>query len=256
MTARDWRERIRQGEWTGPTAGLAEGYAQANLLALPVDLADTFEEFCRLNPRPCPLLERLPPGEYLTRDMADGADLRTDLPRYQVFTAGQQVAEETSVLDWWAPDLVAYLFGCSFTFEWSLARAGIPLAHVAQGKNVPMYRTTIPLKPVGPFGGNMVVSMRPLPPAQVEPAIAITTRFPRMHGRPVHVGDARVIGIEDLARPDFGDAVEIPHGTVPVFWACGVTTQVAALHAAPWRVIAHAPGHMLLLDRRHEEFEE
>lgn len=251
-----WREKMRRGEWTRPTPGLAEGHAQANLLILPSELADDFEAFCHRNPRPCPLLERLPAGDAKTKEMAAEADLRTDLPRYQVFKDGEYVAECEHVLDWWSDDLVAFLLGCSFAFEWALQQAGLPLYHVDQERNVPMYRTNLPLTPVGLFHGHMVVSMRCFPPDMVDLAASISAKYPRMHGGPIHVGNPAKIGIEDLDRPDFGDAIEQPPGTVPVFWPCGVTSQVAALSARPRIAICHAPGHMLLLDRKHHEFDE
>jgi uncharacterized protein YcsI (UPF0317 family) len=243
-----WREKMRRGEWDRPTPGLAEGHAQANLLVLPAALADDFEAFCRANPRPCPLLERLPAGDPRPRDMAHDTDLRTDLPRYLVFEDGEKIAE--------TDDVIGFLMGCSFTFEWALQQADLPLHHVAQGRNVPMYRTNIPLTPVGPFSGEMVVSMRYFTPEQVDHAWQVSARFPRMHGAPIHAGDPVEIGIADLDRPEFGEAVERPPGTVPVFWPCGVTSQVAGLSAKPDLAICHAPGHMLLLDRRHHEFEE
>lgn len=256
LTAAHWRQEIREGRWTRPTPGLAEGHAQANLLVLPSALADDFEAFCHANPRPCPLLERLPAGVPHTVEMADKADIRTDLPRYLVFENGRQIADTNDVTAWWRNDLVTFLMGCSFTFEWALARAGLPLHHVAQGRNVPMYRTRIPLVPVGPFNGEMVVSMRFFSLPDVQRAWEISARMPRMHGAPIHVGEPADIGIADLEAPDFGDRVERPEGSLPVFWPCGVTSQIAGLSARPDLAICHAPGHMLLLDRRHDEFEE
>lgn len=251
-----WRETIRRGEWNRPTPGLAEGHAQANLIALPRALADDFEAFCRANPRPCPLLERLPAGSPHTQEMADGADVRTDLPRYLVFENGVRVAETEDVTPWWRDDLVTFLLGCSFTFEWALRQAGLPLFHVDQGRNVPMYHTNIALEAVGLFCGEMVVSMRCFDPSDVARAAAISGRMPRMHGAPVHIGDPAAIGIDDIDAPHFGDAIMRPEGTVAVFWPCGVTSQMAGLSARPSLAICHAPGHMLLLDRRHSEFEE
>ena len=251
-----WRDKIRRGAWNRPTPGLAEGHAQANLLVLPAALADDFEAFCRANPRPCPLLERLPIGSPHPREMAESADVRTDLPRYLVFENGERVAEADNVTRWWRKDLVTFLMGCSFTFEWALQQAGLPLHHVTQGRNVPMYRTRIALTPLGPFSGEMVVSMRCFESADVTRAWDITARMPRMHGAPVHAGDPAAIGIGDIDTPDFGDPIERPPGTVPVFWPCGVTSQVAGLSARPDLAICHAPGHMLLLDRRHDEFVE
>lgn len=253
---RRWRERIRAGEFRGHTSGICVGFAQANLLVLPVEHADAFEEFCRRNPQACPLLERLPAGEPCSRTMAAGADLRTDLPRYHVYSGGEMVAEVDHVTEYWTPDLVGFLLGCSFTFEWALVREGVPLHHVLQDRTVPMYRTNLPLVPVAPFHGSLVVSMRAIPYPMFRRVAAITARFPRMHGEPVHYGEPGLIGIRHLDRPDFGEAIIRPPGTIPVYWACGVTSQVVALAAGPTRWICHAPGHMLILDRRHEEFEE
>lgn len=253
---REWREYIRQGAFRGHTAGLCAGFAQANLLVLPASYAFAFEEFCDRNAQACPLLERLTPGDPRTRIMADGADIRTDLPRYHVFSGDSLLAEVENLVDVWRDDLVGFLMGCSFTFEWALAREGVLLHHVLQDKTVPMYRTNIPLIPVGPFKGHLVVSMRYVPFEMYRRVATVTARYPKMHGEPVHHGEAGAIGIRDLDHPDFGEAVEQPQGTVPVFWACGVTSRVAATHAAPPRWMAHAPGHMLILDRRHEAFEE
>jgi uncharacterized protein YcsI (UPF0317 family) len=261
-TPRAWREKIRASEYHGPTSGLAAGYAQANLLILPNELADAFEEFCVKNPRACPLLERLPKGEFTVKEMAPGADVRIDLPRYHVF-AGDHLLCETDKLtasqtheEFWSTDLTAFLLGCSFTFEWALKQEGVPLYHQEQNKNVAMYKTNIPLRPVANFGGNMVVSMRYVPLAKVELATRVTSRFPRMHGRPIHIGDPRAIGIKELDKPNFGEPTKRPPGTVPMFWACGVSSQTAVLKAQPRRAITHAPGHMLILDKKNEDFDE
>jgi uncharacterized protein YcsI (UPF0317 family) len=249
-----WRQRMRAGQFSGPTSGLAAGYAQANLVVLPAPLADDFEAFCHANPQPCPLLERLPDGSSISHVCAPGADLRTDLPRYQIFDQGQATATPTDATPWWCEELTAFLVGCSFSFEHALQQAGIRQPHIDQGRNVSMYRTATSLRAVGPFGGTMVVSMRWIATEQVAQAQRITAAYQRMHGAPVHIGDPAALGIADLSRPDYGDAVTQPPGTVPVFWACGVTTQVAALAPRQGRVITHAPGHMLVLDLRHDAF--
>jgi uncharacterized protein YcsI (UPF0317 family) len=249
------RERIRTGEHVGPTSGLAPGFAQANLVVLPADDALDFVRFCVRNPKPCPLLEITDTGSAAPATMAAEADLRSDLPRYRVFRDGELIDEPTDVTRYWRNDLVGFLLGCSFTFEWALTAAGLPLAHQTQGVNVPMYVTNRRCVPAGQFEGQLVVSMRPFAPGDVRRAAQISARFPAMHGGPVHIGDPAVLGIEDLDAPDFGDPVRIAPDQAPVFWACGVTPQAVALEARPSLAIFHAPGHMFITDRPHVEFD-
>jgi uncharacterized protein YcsI (UPF0317 family) len=242
------RERIRAGRWPGPTAGLAPGFAQANLVVLPREQAYDFLLFCLRNPKPCPLLDVTDPGSPVPEHAAPRADLRTDLPRYRVYRHGELVAEPRSLADHWRDDLVAFLLGCSFTFEPALLEAGVPVRHIACGGNVPMYRTNRPCRPAGIFAGPLVVSMRPIPAALVATAVQVTARFPAVHGAPIHVGDPGGLGIADLAAPDWGDPVPIEPGDVPVFWACGVTPQAVAMAARPPLMLSHAPGHMFVTD--------
>jgi uncharacterized protein YcsI (UPF0317 family) len=246
------RERIRRGEWVRPTAGCAAGYVQANLVVLPRDLAYDFLLFTHRNPKPCPLLEVTDPGSPEPARVAPGADLRTDVPRYRVYRHGVLAEEVTDLLALWRDDLVAFLLGCSFTFETALLRAGVPVRHLEEGRNVPMYITSVPCAPAGLFAGPLVVSMRPLPPDKVARAAAVTARFPAVHGAPVHVGTPEALGIRDLGRPDFGDPVTIRPGEVPVFWACGVTPQAVAMAVKPRLMITHAPGHMFVTDLQDE----
>jgi uncharacterized protein YcsI (UPF0317 family) len=248
------RLRFRAGDLVGTTAGLAPGFVQANLVILPRRLAFDFLLFCQRNPRPCPLLEVVEAGSAEPRVMAPGADLRTDAPKYRVYRDGVLAAEPTDLRDLWTDDLVSFLIGCSFTFESALAEAGIPVRHVEQCRNVPMYITSMPTTTAGAFHGPMVVSMRPVPAGQVVRAVQVTSRFPAVHGAPVHIGDPAAIGIRDIAKPDLGDAVEIRPGEVPVFWACGVTPQAAAMASKPALMITHAPGHMFITDRRDAEY--
>jgi uncharacterized protein YcsI (UPF0317 family) len=242
------RHLARTGELTGPTPGLALGYVQANLVVVPRDLAFDFLLFCHRNPKPCPLLDVTEPGSPEPALIASGSDVRTDVPRYRVYRDGELVEEPTDLSRWWRDDLVAFLIGCSFTFESALQEAGVPVRHVEQGSNVPMYRTNIPCRPAGRFRGPLVVSMRPMTPAQTVTATRVCSRFPRAHGVPVHFDDPEAIGIRDLSQPDFGDAVEIRPGEVPVFWACGVTPQAVAMEARPPLLLTHKPGHMFLTD--------
>jgi uncharacterized protein YcsI (UPF0317 family) len=249
------RQAARSGNLSGPTAGLALGFVQANLVIVPRDLAFDFLLFCQRNPKPCPLLDVTEPGSPEPKAVAPGADLRTDLPKYRVYKKGELVDEPDDLTARWRDDLVSFLIGCSFTFENALLQAGLPIRHVESGCNVPMYRTNIACRPAGVFYGPMVVSMRPMTPAQAIQATRICSRFPRAHGTPVHLGDPATIGIRDLGRPDFGDPVPIRTGEVPVFWACGVTPQAVAMEARPPLLITHKPGHMFVTDWRDVELE-
>ena len=249
MTGADVRAQARAGHLTGATCGLAPDYLQANLVILPQDLASDFRNFCQLNPKPCPILDVTVPGSWEPRQVAPGSDIRTDIPRYRVYRNGLLTEELTDVTPLWRNDLVAFLLGCSFSFEAAMQRAGLPLRHIEEGRNVPMYRTNVPCAPAGPFAGPLVVSMRPLTPAQSVKAIVVTSRFPQAHGGPVHFGDPAEIGIADINRPDFGDAVTIRDGEIPVFWACGVTPQAVLMEAKPEFAITHSPGCMFVTDR-------
>jgi uncharacterized protein YcsI (UPF0317 family) len=237
------------------TSGLAPGYVQANLVVVPRDIAFDFMLFCRRNPRPCPLLDVTDPGSPEPRQVAPGADLRVDVPRYRVYRYGELVDEPTDLRTWWRDDLVSFLLGCSFTFENALMQAGIPVRHIEQGRNVPMFRTTIPCQPAGIFHGPLVVSMRPLTPEHAQKAVEICSRYPLAHGAPVQVSNPHVLGIQDVNKPDFGEAVDIRPGEVPVFWACGVTPQAVAMQARPMLLMTHAPGHMFLTDWRDQDLE-
>ena len=252
-TGRAVRDACRSGRWTAPTAGLSPGFTQANLVILPQDLAADFLVFCQRNPKPCPLLDVTEPGVTAPKILAPDADLRTDLPRYRVWRDGELVDEPTDITVYWQPDFVSFLIGCSFSFENALLSSGVPVRHIELQRNVPMYRTNVPCVSAGIFQGPMVVSMRPLRPADVIRAIQITSRFPRVHGAPVHVGFPEKLGITDLAHPDFGDAVPIRDDELPVFWACGVTPQSVIMAARPPLVITHSPGCMFVTDVRDEE---
>jgi len=253
-TGADVRAACRGGKWTAPTPGLAMGFVQANLVVLPKDWAFDFLLFCQRNPKPCPLLDVTEPGDPEPRSCASGADIRLDVPRYCVFQDGALTESPTDINKYWRPDLVAFIIGCSFTFENALLAAGIPVRHIEQNRNVPMYRTNIACKTAGRFRGPLVVSMRPLTPEAAIRATQICSRFPRAHGAPVHFGDPAAIGIRDIAKPDYGDAVDIREGEIPVFWACGVTPQAAVAEAKPPLAITHSPGHMFLTDLKDSDF--
>jgi len=245
------RMLIRSGRYQGATSGLAPGFVQGNLVILPKGLASDFLAFAHQNPRPCPVIGLSEPGSPRVPDLGSSIDLRTDLPRYRVWKNGELVSEVPDIRDDWRDDLVSFVIGCSFSFEEALLEDGIPLRHVACGANVAMYRTNIACAPAGPFAGPMVVSMRPLKPADAIRAIQITSRFPAVHGAPVHLGDPALIGIENLAKPDYGDPVEVKDDEIPVFWACGVTPQAVIAAARPAFAITHAPGAMLITDKRN-----
>ena len=254
-TGTQLRQACRDGACTGPTPGLARGFVQANLVILPRDWAFEFLLFCQRNPKPCPVLDVTEPGDPEAKLVAPGSDLRTDLPMYRVWKNGELVEEPLSIGHVWRDDLVSFVIGCSFTFEYALLAAGVPVRHIEQQLNVPMYRTNIACKPAGRFSGPLVVSMRPLRPNLAVRATQICSRFPRAHGAPVHIGDTAAIGIREISKPDYGDAVEIRAGEVPVFWACGVTPQAALAQARPPFAITHKPGHMFLTDLKDTDLE-
>lgn len=248
------RLAIREGLHRGPTAGLAPGFVQGNLAILPERLAADFLRFCQLNPKPCPLIGSSAPGDWHVPALGEDLDIRTDIPRYRVWRNGELIAEPEDIRDYWRDDLVSFVIGCSFSFEEALMADGIEMRHIALNRNVPMYRTSIATTKAGPFHGPMVVSMRPLKPADAIRAIQITTRFPAVHGAPVYIGKPELIGIKDIAKPDYGDAVPVREDELPVFWACGVTPQSVIATMKPEFCITHYPGSMLVTDRKNTEF--
>jgi uncharacterized protein YcsI (UPF0317 family) len=245
---------IRSGVHHGPTSGLAPGYVQGNLAILPQALAADFRSFCELNPKPCPLIGTSAPGDWRVPELGDDIDIRRDLPRYRVWRNGELVAEPETLDEYWRNDLVTFVIGCSFSFEEALIADGIEMRHIERGSNVPMYRTNIATQAAGPFHGPMVVSMRPMKPADAIRAVQITTRFPAVHGAPVHIGKPKMIGISDIMKPDYGDAVPVNDDELPVFWACGVTPQSVIATMKPEFCITHYPGTMLVTDRKNSEF--
>ncbi|OGP70494.1 MAG: hypothetical protein A2W09_07880 [Deltaproteobacteria bacterium RBG_16_50_11] len=253
LTPNELRLLIRKGKWDEPTAGLALGYAQANLVILPKKYAFDFLLFCQRNPKPCPLLEVLEPGKYRTEFLSTVADIRTDVPRYNIYRKGKVGATVKEIRKYWRADFVTFLLGCSFSFEEALLRSKIPIRYIEEKKNVSMYITRIPCRPAGVFHGPLVVTMRPIPSDKVTRAVQITSRYASVHGAPVHVGDPSAIGIRNLKKPDFGDPVTLKKGEVPVFWACGVTPQAVVMEAKPDLCITHTPGHMFISDILNEE---
>ncbi|KFI99506.1 hypothetical protein BPORC_0356 [Bifidobacterium porcinum] len=242
------REAFRHGV-VRPTCGIARGFAQANMIALPREYAFDFLLFTQRNPKPCPILEVLDPGNPKP-SIAAGSDIRTDIPLYRVWEHGELVDTCSDITDIWTQhdDLVTFLIGCSFTFEFPLMEAGIPVHHIEAGRNVPMYDTSIACKPAGRFSSTMVVSMRGIQPDRIADAVRISGYYPSVHGAPVWVGEPEGIGITDLQHPDYGDPPIMKDGDIPVFWACGVTPQAAVMASQPSFAITHAPGHMFLTD--------
>lgn len=248
---RTLRQAIRAGTHTGYTAGLAPGYVQANICILPADWAEDFLLFCQRNPAPCPLLARSDPGDPTLPDLSDDIDIRTDVPRYHIFRDGAFAEETTDISAHWRDDLVVFALGCSFSFEEALQQAGLPLRFLDDNKVAGVYVTNMMTKPAGRFSAPLVVTMRPFKPADAIRAIQITSRFPNVHGAPVHIGDPATIGV-DLNRRyrDVGSA-DVGEGELPLFWACGLTPQLAVERARPPLCITHAPSSMLITDLRN-----
>lgn len=248
LDATEIRKLIRSQQITGPTAGMSKGYTQANLVILKKEHAFDFLLFCQRNPKSCPLLDVTDVGSYRPHKLAEDADIRKDIPKYRIYKDGNYVAEVNDITDYWEDDMIGFLIGCSFTFETPLLENGIPIRHIEEDCNVPMYKTNIMCEEAGVFSGPTVVSMRPMKPSDAIRATQITSRFPDVHGAPLHIGSPSLIGIKDIMRPDFGDAVTIKEGEVPVFWACGVTPQAVIMESKPSIMISHAPGCMFISD--------
>ena len=248
MKPSEVRQLIREGKIDFQTSGMCNGFAQANMAVLPKDLAFDFLLFTQRNQKPCPVLDVTEPGSPVPRLIAPNADLRYDIPRYRIYKKGELTDEVTNLDKYWRDDLVAFLLGCSFSFEGPMLDAGLDVRHITDNHNVPMYITNIECVPAGIFRGPMVVSMRPMKPKEAVRAVQVTSRMPFVHGAPIHFGDPEAIGIKDITKPDFGDASLIKPGEVPVFWACGVTPQAVAMAVKPEFMITHAPGHMFISD--------
>lgn len=248
------RAQIREGKLSSPTAGLALGHVQANLAIVSKDLAYDFLLFSQRNPKACPILDVTDVGSPVPKLMAPDADIRYDLPKYFVYKDGVKTDELTSIEKIWQDDFVAFLIGCSFSFETAMLNAGLPVRHIEENRNVPMYITNMDCVPAGKFHGQMVCSMRPLKPKDAIRAVQVTSRFPAVHGAPVHLGKPEEIGIKNIMKPDFGDPPVIKEGEIAVFWACGVTPQAVAMASKPPVMITHAPGHMFICDKKDEDF--
>ncbi|MGO4889235.1 putative hydro-lyase [Anaerobacillus sp. MEB173] len=253
MKSRQIREKIRSDEFQTTTSGACDEFVQANVVILPKEYAFDFFLYTFRNSKACPLIDVLEAGEYESR-LAKGSDVRTDIPLYHVYQNGELQEKRDNIIDLWKEDYVTFLLGCSFTFESQLLKNGVSLRHIEQNRNVAMYRTNISTESAGRFSGPLVVSMRPILNKHIDKVVEITSRFPNMHGSPVHIGDPGKIGIEQIEIPDYGDFVEIKENETPVFWACGVTPQAAAVQARIPQMITHAPGHMFITDWTNEDF--
>lgn len=253
MPPQEVKGLIREEKITGQTSGMCNGYAQANLCILPKDYAFDFLLFCMRNPKPCPILEVGDVGSREIKQMAQYGDICKDFPKYRIWKNGELVDEVTDITDFWQEDFVYFLIGCSFSFESELLEANVPVRHIEQGRNVPMFNTNIELNPAGIFHGNMVVSMRPIPNELVVRAVNATAAMPRVHGAPIQIGNPQAIGIYDVNKPDYGESVTINDGEIPVFWACGVTPQNVIMSTKPPIAITHAPGHMFITDVKNVE---
>ncbi|MEL6640772.1 MAG: putative hydro-lyase [Pseudomonadota bacterium] len=248
LSTQDMRAQIRACAYAGHTAGLGGRRLQANLAILPAESALDFMRFCQRNPRPCPLVGVSDTGNPLMTTLGHDIDVRTDLPGYYIYRDGILDQDVTDITAHWRDDFVAFALGCSFTFEHALIAAGIPMWHITNDTTVPMYRSNIQTERAGPFGGDMVVSMRAIDEKDVPQVFEICRNYPMAHGAPVHAGDPSDIGIADIGAPQWGDPMPLKPGQVPVFWACGVTPQVAIMDAKLPISITHKPGHMLITD--------
>ena len=251
--ARLLRHDIRDGSFTGYTSGLVPGLVQGNVVILPKVWAEDFLLYCYLNPVSCPLISMSKPGDAMVPALVADIDIRTDIPQYNVFKDGELVEQVTDIEQYWSDDMVSFVLGCSFSFEEALLRAGLSIRNIDLDRNVSMFETNIATAPSAKFFGNTVVTMRPFKPADAIRAIQITTRLPKAHGAPIHIGMPNKIGIEDLAKPEYGDSVPVNDDEIPVFWACGVTPQVAIRNAKPPLCITHVPGKMLVTDKLNDE---
>ncbi len=249
---KDFRREVREGKWTAPTAGVAPGYAQANLVILPKSVAMDFMIFAQRNPKACPVIDVLEAG-VIEAPSAKDSDIRRDVPKYRIYEKGKGYRETASIEEVWEEDFVSFLLGCSFTFESELIKQGIPMKHIDLGKNVSMYKTSIPCKSAGSLTGEMVVSMRPIKSSQIAKAVEISGRYPQVHGSPIHIGNPQAIGINNMEVPDYGDGVPIEGDEIPVFWPCGVTPQSVLMNSGVDFFITHAPGHMFVTDIKNED---
>ncbi len=239
------RQLIRAGRWDARTFGILPAYTQASMVIIPKAAAFEFLLFCQRNPKPCALLEVLDPGEFEPRLTAPGADVRTDQTRYRIWRHGRQVDEVADLRPFWRDDMVTFLFGCSATLEGAMRHAGIDF----QTRGI--YTTDISCEPVGPFGARLTVTGRTMSAADAIRAVQVTARLPSAHGAPIHLGDPALIGIADLDNPDIVRPPGLPpleRGAMPVFWACSVTAERAALAAELDLMISFTPGHMFVTD--------
>lgn len=256
VTPAELRALIRAGKMTTTTVGLCPGYVQANLIIMPAQYADDFRSFARENSAACPILEYTEPGGRFTEKLARHADIYTDLPKYNIFIDGIKREEVTDASKYYRDDMVAFLIGCSYSFEQALTENGIPMKYWDKGLENSCYITNIMCKPAGVFKGPLVVSMRAVKKDMVETAYRVSGEFPHVHGEPIHHGNPSAIGILDIGHPDFGDPNEVAEDEVPIFWACGITPQTIVKEAKLPIAISHKPCHMFVSDILNDEVEE
>ena len=252
LTPQQCRALIRNNKYNGPTAGLAAGYLQANLVILPSQIADDFEKFSKLNPKPCPILEILEAGQTQLKKIST-AMVTTDFPAYRIFNYKKITEDIHDITTYWQDNLVSFLIGCSYTTDHLLQQHNIILKHAQHNTTVPIYITNQNTQPTQYFSGPLAVSMRSIKRDQVEQAIAITHNYPLAHGEPVHCGDPAKLGIADITQPAYGTFYPIESDEIPVFWACGITPQLCAQLNKINLMITHKPGHMLLCDIKNKE---
>ncbi|WAO88937.1 Hypothetical protein NCS54_00630600 [Fusarium falciforme] len=250
---------LSRHDLTTDTIGRAGRYLQVNLVVLPSAYASDFRDLCARNPVPCPILGWTKQGD-LSGVYPSGCiqtpdfDVRTDFPRYRVRVNGSLVAIKTDILDEWTDDHVAFLIGCSLSFERALKEAGHRICHEEDGKRPAMYKTNIPVLPAGVFcGGTVVVSMRTYEIEEVEQVRKITRPYLTTHGEPIawRWDGAEAIGIKSVHGPDFGDRQTLKGDEVPVFWGCGVTPQAvveAVGDGIKGTVMTHDPGFVMVTD--------
>ncbi|MBR72356.1 MAG: DUF1445 domain-containing protein [Rhodospirillaceae bacterium] len=249
-TPKDLRFACRQGSYKGPTSGHALGFIQTNLVILEDSDANEFETYCQKNSKACPILEVLKSGNTQPKKLAPDADISTDLPLYKIFKSGELSEELTNIKDIWQANFVTFLIGCSFSAEEALLKAGLTPKHLQSTGQVPMFVTNQPTKAAGKFYGPLVVSMRPYTRKDAKKAAKITKNYPMAHGGPIQIGDPESLGIIDINKPNYGNAVHLSDDEIPVFWACGVTPQEAIKRAKPSISITHSPGCMFVSDQR------
>lgn len=242
-TPSEYRLKNREGKrFLEPSFGTCPGYLQLNMVMMSSEYASQFEEFCKQNSAPCPLVYKSNVGEVGTAIFTENSDIRTDLSGYKIYKNGVYTESLPDLL--WHPwkDMVSFYLGCSFSFDSKLTESGIEL------KQLGLYTSNIKCKPVGIFQPNMVVSMRAVPKHLVSTALAATINHDYCHGAPIHIGRPEDIGIQSVEESDIGFPVTLGKDEVPCFWACGITSAHALVSAKLPISFSHSPGCMFVTD--------